>query len=283
MNKQTKRRMLTAFFAAAFLILLFFVLQKLPIENVGQKQKTEELSYTENGQDTASEESLGHLVQATTPEEEYFALVHLQLLYTRVNDNGDMAQSVQNVLPSVVRLQTGNFSGSGIILEIREDTLLIASNKHQLKNQEFSTVQLYNGETVSGRCVYLSGQYDLGFLEADISRLSYEKRGQLRCISVSDSCEDALKRGTDMFFVGSTDGVACNIYEGTIADPWYYFDEFGSYMIYNYCKAKAGMSGGGTYDEHGHCIGMITGGIEGETASLPMQSIREEWKYYVNQ
>ena len=52
------------------------------------------------------------------------------------------------------------------------------------------------------------------------------------------------------------------------------------YMIYNYCKAKAGMSGGGTYDEHGHCIGMITGGLADETASLPMQSIREEWERY---
>ena len=77
--------------------------------------------------------------------------------------------------------------------------------------------------------------------------------------------------------MGSTDGVACNIYEGMVADPWYYFDEFGSYMIYNYCKAKAGMSGGGTYDEHGHCVGMITGGHDEETASLPVQNILEEW------
>ena len=40
------------------------------------------------------------------------------------------------------------------------------------------------------------------------------------------------------------------------------------------------MSGGGTYDEHGHCIGMITGGLADETASLPMKSIREEWERY---
>lgn len=243
-----------------------------------------EAEMAEEGADDAGVwETPGPLVQTTTQEEEYSALVNLGLLHTAVNDNGDMAQSVQNVLPSVVKIQTGSFCGSGIILEIRKDSLLIASNRHQLENGEFSAVKLYNGEVVSGRRVFLSETYDLGFLETDISALSYEKRGRLRAVTLSETCEDALRRGTPMFFVGSTDGVACNIYEGTIADPWYYFDEFGSYMIYNYCKAKAGMSGGGTYDEHGHCIGMITGGADEETASLPMRSILEEWNNYANQ
>ena len=47
-------------------------------------------------------------------------------------------------------------------------------------------------------------------------------------------------------------------------------------MIYNYCKAKGGMSGGGTFDEHGHYIGMVTGGYDDETASLPLSIILEE-------
>ena len=265
----------TAFF------ILAYALNRFPAENI--KNGREEVGAENGAEEIVGAKMPGPLVQTTTQEEEYSALVHLELLRTPVNENGDMAQSVQNVLPSVVKLQTGNFSGSGIILEVRKESLLIASNRHQIQSREFSTVKLYNGESVSGRCVFLSDTYDLGFLEADISRLSYERRKELRCIALSETCGDALTRGTPMFFVGSTDGVACNIYEGTIADPWYYFDEFGSYMIYNYCKAKAGMSGGGTYDEHGHCIGMITGGADEETASLPMQSILEEWNHYISQ
>lgn len=224
-----------------------------------------------------AKEMFGPLIQTTTPKEEYLGLVHLELLQTDENQYGNIAESVQNVQPSVVRIQTGNFTGSGIILEVREDSLLIASNRHQLMSQEFSGIWLYNGEVVSGRRIYLSDKYDLGFLLADISELSYESRSELRCIRTDESCEKSLSRGTKMFFVGSADGVACNIYQGSIADEWYYFDEFGSYMIYNYCTAKAGMSGGGTYDEHGHCIGMVTGGYKDETASLPMKLIREEW------
>ncbi len=220
------------------------------------------------------------LIQATTLKEEYEGLVHLNLLASPENYSGDIAQSIRNVLPTVVRIRTGEYLGSGIILQIDENSLLIASNRHQLQSRDFSSVTLYNGEEASGRLVFLSENYDLGFLEVDITRIPYEKREELRSIVCSMDCEEALRQGDAMFFVGSADGVACNIAEGKIGDPWYYFDEFASYMIYNYCKAKAGMSGGGTYDEHGHCIGMITGGLADETASLPMKSIREEWERY---
>lgn len=225
-----------------------------------------------------AETELGPLIQTTTPREEYLGLLHLGLLQTEEVLHGSTAQAIQNVLPSVVQIRTGDFIGSGIILEISEDTMLIASNRHQLISREFSGIWLGSGEMLSGRRIYLSDSYDLGFLTADISRLSYEQRSELRCVRMDEDCEEMLHRGTEMFLVGSTDGAARNIYQGSIANPWYYFDEFGSYMIYNYCTAKAGMSGGGTYDVHGHCIGMITGGHDDETASLPMSLIRAEWE-----
>ncbi len=226
----------------------------------------------------AREEELGPLVQTTTPEDEWMGLVHLKLLGAPENYNGDVSQSIRNSMPTVVQIRTGNYLGSGIILEIREDTLLIASNRHQLAGQEFSSIRLYNGAEVAGRRIYLSDSVDVGFVLADISQLSYERRAKLRSVAIREGCNEQLAKEDRIFMIGSTDGVASNIYEGIVADPWYYFDEFGSHMIYNYCKAKPGMSGGGTYDEHGHCVGMITGGHEEETASLPMQSILAEWE-----
>ncbi len=228
------------------------------------------------GRTCAREETLGPLIQVTTPADEYLGLVHLGLLVSRENYNGDVSQSIQNVMPSIVQIRTGNLLASGIILEVGENTLLIASNRHQLGQQVYSTVSLYNGAQVSARRIYLSDNYDVGFVLADISQLSYEKRTLLRSIAIQENCNAQLRKGSEIFMVGSTDGVACNISEGIVADPWYYFDEFGSHMLYNYCKAKPGMSGGGTFDVHGHCVGMITGGYEGETASLPMRCILEE-------
>ena len=228
------------------------------------------------GRAYASKQPPGPLIQTTTPEDEWMGLVHLELLRTPENYNGDMSQSIRNVMPAVVQIRTGNFLGSGIILEIGEESLLIASNRHQLAGQEFSLVRLYNGAEVSARRLYLSETLDVGFVLADISQLSYERRARLRSVSVKGGCNSQLAKGSEIFMVGSTDGVASNISEGIVADPWYYFDEFGSHMIYNYCRAKPGMSGGGTFDIHGHCVGMITGGHDDETASLPMESILAE-------
>lgn len=278
--QDVKRRMLFLLAAASAVVLLCLLgwsFQKADWDLSGQavQGEQEQSVPTENA---LKNETLPPLIQSVTAKEEYQGLVNLGLLETDENWQGEIALSAQNVQPSVVRIQTGNFTGSGIILEVLEDSLLIASNRHQLISQEFSVIRLYNGEGVSGKRIFLSEEYDLGFVRADISSLSYESRKELRSIRMDEKCERALDRGTKMFFVGSTDGVACNIYQGSVADAWYYFDEFGSYMIYNYCTAKPGMSGGGTYDEHGHCIGMVTGGHDDETASLPMKLIRREWE-----
>ena len=55
-------------------------------------------------------------------------------------------------------------------------------------------------------------------------------------------------------------------------------EEFGAYMIYGYGYARAGMSGGGTFDAKGNFVGMISGGTaESETASVPLICIEEAY------
>lgn len=223
----------------------------------------------------AEGEGVRPMVQTVMPVDEYRGLVHLGLLETEVNDNGDMSQSVRDVMPAIAQIRVGNFWGSGAILEIGEDDLLLVTNRHVLAHQaDMAYVRFYSGASGASREMVWSDRYDLGFVRIDISGWPYEDRRKLRFVN-TDSAEN-LSKGDDIFLVGSTDGVACNVYVGTVADPWYYFEEFDSYMIYNYCKAKGGMSGGGTFDEHGHYIGMVTGGYDDETASLPLSIILEE-------
>ena len=57
-------------------------------------------------------------------------------------------------------------------------------------------------------------------------------------------------------------------------DAWRYIDLFEKEMLYGHGFAKAGMSGGGTFDSYGHLIGMTAGGTQqNETASVPLPSI----------
>ena len=67
-------------------------------------------------------------------------------------------------------------------------------------------------------------------------------------------------------------------FKGSIGDMWRYIEEFGAYMIYGYGYARAGMSGGGTFDAKGNFVGMISGGTaESETASVPLICIEEAY------
>lgn len=246
-----------------------------------EDKKPEEKKDSEKPEASDVRAGLGSLVQATGPAEEYLGAVHLGLLETKENDNGDMAQSIQNVLPSVVQIGVGSYWGSGVIWQINEDNVLIISSRHLLRHQDYSYVRFYNGKEASGRLLALSSSYDVGFLLADIGEWDYDSRMELRGIPLDRADFPQIESGDEIFLVGSTDGVACNIYEGTVADPNYYFEEFDAYMIYNYCKGKPGMSGGGTYDRYGYFIGMITGGLGEETASLPADNIEEEYEKLV--
>lgn len=215
-----------------------------------------------------------HLIQATSYEDEYTGLLELGMLTVEPLETGVTADAVALVRPCIVRLRTGALTGSGIIVRLEKDTAIIASNRHQLSAGKYSAVTLWDGRQIRGVRTFVSSKYDLGFIEADISKISYEKRKELRIICPGDS--NVVAAGDRMFLTGSADGVAANVYEGSVADPMYYFPEFGSYMVYGHCRAKAGMSGGGAFDMSGRCIGMITGGVDDDTASLPIDFVEEE-------
>lgn len=220
----------------------------------------------------------GRLIQATDPGQEFEGKAVLGLLSARGNKNDSLQDISGLVKPAIVRLHTGNLTGSGIIISLERDRALIASNKHQLSPSLYSEVTLFSGKKLKGIRSYLSDSYDLGFLEVDLSPLSFEERLDLRTIYYDDKI--TCKKGDFMFVIGSADGVAANVFEGIVADPMYYFPEFGSHMVYGHCRAKAGMSGGGAFNREGCCIGMITGGIDDETASLPIAFIFDEVKQF---
>lgn len=221
------------------------------------------------------------LIQATSPKSEYEGLVDLNMLKAYPVANSTVTEAVNITKPAIVRLKTGRLGASGIIVRIDRDTAIVASNKHQLSASKYSTVTLFNGIKVSGIRSFVSSEYDLGFLEADISKLPYEERIKLR--SVFYDKDFSVHPGEEMYNLGSADGVTANIYEGSVADPEYFFPEFGSYMVYSHCKAKPGMSGGGAFDNTGRLIGMITGGIDDDSAALPAAYIFEEFdNYYSN-
>lgn len=225
------------------------------------------------------------LIQTMSEQDEYEGLLHLGMLETPILAEEDIAAAYENVKPCIVKMNIGNLYGSGVILKLQEDVVTIVSCRHLLEYADASgaiEVSFTDGYQVIGKVTFTSEQYDIGFAEVQVSEIPIWTLKKLRQAVASKEAFQNVIAGTEMFHAGSTDGVGATMYGGVVADPWQFFPEFNSFMMHNYCNGKPGMSGGGTFDAYGNFIGMISGGLGEETASLPLSVILEEFnrKYH---
>lgn len=250
------------------------------------------------------------LIQATNVVEEYEALVRLGFFSTGEWENPACGQAgitkyeyeteqererkteaqqllsrlasetaYEKACAAIVQINMGTYYGSGVLWDIREDRLVIVSNTHLLKEAESGEVTFRSGTKAAGAVVGLSDTRDIGFMEVLLSDLNREDWMLLRFADKNLKNYASLHAGDPLFVVGSATGAGQDYYEGSIGNVSYYFPEFQSDMLYGYCKAMPGMSGGGTFDEAGHFIGMLTAGTkQDEIASLPVEFVVEEYQ-----
>lgn len=220
---------------------------------------------------------LPHLIQTVTEQDIYEGMLALGYLETPVLEKEDCESAYENVKDCVVRIQMGNAHGSGIIWELSPEMVVIATNKHVLDywRDENSLVHFPQGFDVDAKILGTSEQLDVGFIAVNCGQFSYEELEKIRYARVDEDVFESLGHGTEMFLVdaGSMEDEA-QYYVGTVEDPYRYIEDFDAYMLYGYSFAKAGMSGGGTFDGRGFLIGMTTGGtLQNETASVPLPDI----------
>lgn len=213
-------------------------------------------------------------------EQERECKTEAQQLFSRLANE----TAYEKACGAVVQINMGDYYGSGVLWDIREDQLVIVSNTHLLKEGEKGEVTFRSGTKAEGTVTGLSETKDIGFMEVPLLELQREDWLLLRFADKNINNYDALLVGDELFVLGSATGAGQDYYEGTVGNVSYYFPEFQSDMLYGYCKAVSGMSGGGTFDKSGHFIGMLTAGTkEGEIASLPVEFVIEEYrKVYEN-
>lgn len=217
------------------------------------------------------------LIQTTTMQEEWESLVELDILQVMPTLEENLKKAEQVNLPAVVRIEVGNYLGSGVIFEITKERIIIISNKHLLEHGEGGRVTFYHGVETGGSDIRVSKHYDFGLISVPCSNLKLEQLMSLRRVTFDQECSAQMEQGDELVVIGSKDGPGQNIYEGTLIDAWWYSTDFAAYMLYNNCKAQPGISGGGTFDAHGHYLGMLSAGNGTETLSLPLVTILSEY------
>lgn len=221
-----------------------------------------------------------HLIQTVTDKDIYEGMLALGMLECPVllKDNAEEAYEI--VKDCVVRVNMGNAYGSGVIWGMTPETVIIVSNRHVLDywDEKNSYIHFPQGYYTEAELLGISDKYDVGFLKVDVEELGYEALEQIKYASRDIEEYEQLKPEDEIFYVGAQEGDTEGFFKGSIGDMWRYIEEFGAYMIYGYGYARAGMSGGGTFDAKGNFVGMISGGTaESETASVPLICIEEAY------
>ena len=144
--------------------------------------------------------------------------------------------------------------------------MVIAANKHLLCEAAYGRVTFVNGMALRAEILGYSQEYDLGFLWIERGELTWEMlRDCYEIRPMEDVTEEIEKQ--NIMQIASSQQAAQDRYEG-VAIGMTYVSEFQSEMLQTKCYAKAGMSGGGVFDEQGYLLGMIAGGEVAKEASI---------------
>ena len=174
----------------------------------------------------------------------------------------------------------------GIIWAVTEDNVVIASNRHVLTGDVEAQVTFADGEQLTAEALGYSAQYDIAFFQIRTGQIPQELLWEIAEVKrpLEIAWQERTQSGPAIVQADSEEAA----YQGTIHQIQY-IPEFGTDMLVTSCYAKAGMSGGGVFDEEGWLLGMITGGEaagSGQkeawiTYSIPSPIIEQEYQLLV--
>lgn len=229
----------------------------------------------------AAGQSMGRLIQSTTFEEDYQALVYLGLTEAPATEEENAARAFENVLCSAVRIFGNGYYGSGSIYEMTEDEIIIATNRHVLRDfDEESYVVFANGRCEGGRIMGCGEKADVGFVSVPAGNIPCEELLGLRSVRKRQEAFEEAEKNTGFLVIDLSCGMDGAVYfEGRVLDKQKYLVDYDMEMLYGDGRALPGMSGGGIFDFHGNYIGMLSGGTDqGEIAGVTLPVIESEYK-----
>lgn len=201
--------------------------------------------------------------------------------------------------PAVVRIECGDFWGSGVIWEMTEEKLTVVTSGHLLKNRDDCDVVFFHGVFYTARVEKVLEDCDIGFAVLDVSGMDREDLQKLRGADKAAFAgktfveKETLISGQDLAVYGSMDYAAGNFVKAYLleAEEEVEMPEDSGKSLLMLCGIQteqeaaagkergavdAGMSGSGVFDRQGRLVGILSGG-DGESffAAVPVWQISE--------
>ncbi len=113
-----------------------------------------------------------------------------------------------------------------------------------------------------------------GVFEAELFWNEEGRRAAVR----TDRAYRELRAGENITQIGMSESASLECYAGTAQAKEVFISDYNAFMFLNECRAKAGMSGGGVFDEERRLIGIIIAGDEQGTICMPMTTVIMEYR-----
>lgn len=179
----------------------------------------------------------------------------------------------------VVQIDAGGVTGSGIIFEQREDSLVIVTAAHVLQTATDTVEIIFADDYVAESASYtLSQTSDIAFADVPLETIPKEHLQKYKSVKTDKQRFDALTEGEGMLLRGIPDSGGIQEVNGTLIYPWIYAEDFNQYMMLIRGEILPGMSGGGAFDSAGNFAGVLCGVSETrEIAAVPLSIILSEY------
>lgn len=210
--------------------------------------------------------------------------------------NASSVSDAACVNPAITDKSVNGTFGSGSIWAISDDQIILATNYHVIQPVELNGAICYvvfqNGVIAQPKVLGYDANIDCAFLSVDPDVMTKEQREALRSVVRDDAAAAALSSGSNVFVMHSeevtreelvsgrvTGILADTSYTGVVTQPSVYVSALTQNMIYCSCYAENGMSGGGTFDEYGHYLGMLTGSTDdGEIVCVLLSDLENVYR-----
>lgn len=174
-----------------------------------------------------------------------------ELVKTRSSQD-DVAKIVESVRPAIVRLEAGDYVGTGMIID---STGYILTCNHLIEGAESVTATLYDGRRYEATVVSQDEQKDLGIVRIDAAGVSFP------CVTLGSS--EQLKSGEEILAIGYSMGLEgeTTVSKG-IVSAFRNFD--GVDLIQTDAAVNPGCSGGPLLNFKAEVVGVLVGRWPGE-------------------
>lgn len=198
------------------------------------------------------------------------------------------SQLYEELKKSIVRIEVDKTAGSGIVWSIEEGKIIIVSSRHLIEQGDKPVVIVYDGTMLVAKVEGCSDVSDVGFVSIEYGNGENNNSDDILnkinpvCPRIYEGIENI-----NIVQIASSAEPAGDLYTG-YADSIIYVPQLGENMLQTKCYSKAGMSGGGVFDNEGFLLGMIAAGdvdsSETEnrdadtTYSIPVETIEQVYK-----